>query len=77
MIRLSVIGHQCRLEITDNGQGFAEDPSAGGGLGLGNMRQRAEGLGGSFEVTHPSTGGTTIAWQVPAFPDRGNRGTGG
>jgi len=72
-IRLSVIGHQCRLEITDNGRGFVERPSPDGGLGLHNMRQRAEGLGGSFEVTHPAAGGTTIAWQVPAFPERPTR----
>jgi len=76
-VRLSVIGHQCRLEIIDNGRGFVEDPAHGGGLGLQNMRQRAEGLGGSFEVTHPASGGTTIAWQVPAFPERTPRGGAG
>ena len=76
-VRLSVIGHQCRLEIIDNGRGFVEDPAHGGGLGLQNMRQRAEGLGGSIEVTHPASGGTTIAWQVPAFPERTPRGGAG
>jgi signal transduction histidine kinase len=75
-IRLSVIGHQCRLEITDNGRGFVDGPSADGGLGLPNMRQRAEGLGGSFDITHPESGGTTIAWQVPAFPGRAPRSAG-
>jgi nitrate/nitrite-specific signal transduction histidine kinase len=67
MIRLSVIGHQCRLEVTDNGRGLVDGPSADGGLGLLNMRQRAEGLGGSFDISQPTAGGTTIAWQVPAF----------
>ena len=76
-VRLSVIGHQCRLEIIDNGRGFVGDPAHGGGLGLQNMRQRAEGLGGSIEVTHPASGGTTIAWQVPAFPERTPRGGAG
>ncbi len=69
-IRLSVIGHQCRLEIADNGRDFVDGPSADGGHGLVNMRRRAERLGGSFEITHPVAGGTTIAWQVPAFPSR-------
>jgi signal transduction histidine kinase len=69
-VRLSVLGHQCRLEIIDNGRGFVDVPSTSGGLGLHNMRRRAEGLGGSFRVTHPDSGGTTIAWQVPAFPER-------
>lgn len=76
-IRLSVIGHQCRLEIIDNGRGFADRTSDIGGLGLHNMRKRAEGLGGSFQVTHPDSGGTTIAWQVPAFPERDQRKAGG
>jgi signal transduction histidine kinase len=69
MIRLSVIGHQCRLEVTDNGRGLVGGPSADGGLGLLNMRQRAEGLGGSFDITQPTAGGTTITWQVPAFQE--------
>jgi len=67
-IRLSVIGRQCRLEVTDNGRGLAGELSVDGGLGLLNMRQRAEGLGGFFDITQPSAGGTTIAWQVPVFP---------
>jgi signal transduction histidine kinase len=66
-IRLTVIGHQCRLEITDNGRGFVDKPPADGGLGLANMRQRAEDLGGSLDITHQVAGGTTIAWDVPAF----------
>ena len=37
---------------------------------LNTSINRAEGLGGSFEVTHPATGGTTVVWQVPTFTDR-------
>ena len=38
-------------------------------MGLPNMRHRAELLGGSFQVTHPATGGTTLVWEVPMAPD--------
>ena len=76
-IRLSIIGHRCRMEITDNGGGFGDGASSGGGLGLPNMRKRAEGLGGTFEVIHPEAGGTTIIWQVPVLPDGPGQGVDG
>jgi len=72
-VRLSIIGHQCRMEITDNGGGFGSGPPSGGGLGLPNMRKRAEGLDGTFEVVQPEAGGTTIVWQVPVLSDHAGR----
>ena len=54
-----------RLELSDDGSGF--DPSLGappGHHGLGNMRDRAEALGGSFDVRSGPTG-TTIIVTVP------------
>ncbi len=69
-VRLSAVGRLLRLEVTDNGTGFGVSPSPGGGMGLRNMRHRAESLGGSFEVTHPAIGGTTLLWEVPLVPDR-------
>jgi signal transduction histidine kinase len=69
-VRLSVIGYQCRLEISDNGRGFVGQPATGGGLGLANMRTRAEDLGGTLELVHPEAGGTILVWQVPAFLGR-------
>jgi len=72
-IRLSVIGHECRLEITDNGRGFVHGPAGQGGLGLPNMRRRAEDLGGTFEITVHEAGRTTLIWQVPVFAGRAPR----
>ena len=69
-IRLSMVGRYCRMEVSDNGKGFADARATDGGMGLLNMRHRAEGLGGTFEVTHPAQGGTTVVWQVPTFTDR-------
>ena len=55
----------CRLEVGDDGKGLSERTPTEGGLGLGNMRRRAEKLGGSFSVESPDAGGTIIVWQVP------------
>jgi PAS domain S-box-containing protein len=51
------------LLVVDDGAGVG-DPD-GSGNGLTNMRERAEGLGGSFEVSSPAGGGTRLAWRVP------------
>ncbi len=56
-----------RLEVTDDGCGF--DPEQvqreGKGIGLRTMRERAELLGGTFEVNSHPGAGTCIAVQVP------------
>ena len=61
------------LCIEDNGRGF--DPALHTGAdalgrhqGLGNMRDRAVGLGGSFTIERPDGTGTRIIVQVPALP---------
>jgi len=56
---------QCRLQIVDNGCGMTGYESDSGGLGLGNLRHRAEKLHGRFDVESPDAGGTVITWQVP------------
>jgi signal transduction histidine kinase len=67
-IHLSVDGGQCRLEVVDDGCGMSESGSSQGGLGLGNLRRRAEKLHGCFDVESPASGGTALIWQVPASP---------
>lgn len=57
---------QLRIEITDTGCGF--DPvvaSKGRGQGLIGMRERAEILGGSFEVISSPSQGTVIRVSLP------------
>jgi signal transduction histidine kinase len=68
-VLLQVDATSVTLEIVDNGRGLAaakgDDPT-GGGLGLANLRRRAERLGGELEVGTPEGGGTSILWRVPA-----------
>jgi signal transduction histidine kinase len=64
-VALAATDGQCRLRIEDDGCGVAESEAASGGLGLGNLRRRAEKLHGQFEVDSPPAGGTVLIWQVP------------
>ena len=59
-------GH-CRLRVIDNGRGFSTSEKVGGGLGLGNLRRRAEKLHGRFSVERSEAGGTELIWQVPVI----------
>lgn len=65
-LTLSVGDATCTLVVSDDGQGI-DKPSAhgGGGLGMENMRQRAEKLGGNLVVESPAGEGTTLTWRVP------------
>ena len=66
-VLLSVDTQACRLRVLDNGQGMeaGKGSTRGGGLGLVNMRRRAEKLHGDLEIETPETGGTLLIWQVP------------
>jgi signal transduction histidine kinase len=44
------------LEITDNGHGFDLATARAGALGIKSMRERAEGIGASLEITSGSAG---------------------
>ncbi|MDA8310472.1 MAG: GAF domain-containing sensor histidine kinase [Actinomycetota bacterium] len=60
-------GELC-LEIVDDGRGVeapAGDWSLAGGLGLANLRRRAERLGGEMVVANREGGGTSLVWRVP------------
>jgi len=55
-------GDELVLEVLDNGRGLGEITRTSG---LRNMRERAEELGGAFEVSDRPGGGTRLEWRVP------------
>ncbi|MGD0746452.1 MAG: GAF domain-containing protein [Acidimicrobiales bacterium] len=55
----------CRLTVTDDGVGITRAPAASGGLGLANLRRRAEKLHGTFAAEGVPGGGTQLTWTVP------------
>jgi len=64
-VDLVVAEGQCRLEIADNGVGLPPTGPRDGGLGLVNLRRRAEKLDGSLTVGRAPSGGTAVSWHVP------------
>ncbi len=74
-------GDELRLVVADDGDGMddgMDDAAAdASGLGLKNIRQRAERLGGSVELGRSREGGTRLTWHVPiAVADAGGEHTG-
>ena len=67
-LRLSVDSSALELEVVDNGRGFTGASStvtSAGGLGLANLRRRAEKRGGELVLSSPENGGTKLVWRVP------------
>ena len=60
------VGDELRLEVADNGKGMALPAAESQGLGLVNLRHRAEKLGGTLEIRIPDDGGTLLVWRVPS-----------
>ena len=60
------MGDELRLEVADNGRGMALPAAEAQGLGLVNLRHRAEKLGGTLEFQVPDGGGTLLVWSVPS-----------
>jgi signal transduction histidine kinase len=69
-LSLEVVHHQIVGEIRDDGRGFVvpipgQTPENGAGHGLGNLRARAELLGGDLQIDSSSEQGTCIRLSVP------------
>lgn len=70
-VSLTRDGEMLRLVVSDLGAGDTPDPSAWqpgetGGFGLFSLRERANALGGTMEVTSAPGEGTTVVVTVPA-----------
>ncbi|MEO8354207.1 MAG: ATP-binding protein, partial [Chthoniobacteraceae bacterium] len=65
-IRLSQVGVEMKLTVSDNGCGFATDQVRG--FGLLGMRERTEALGGTLEVQSEPGHGTCVTLRVDCAP---------
>ena len=64
ILHLAVSEGVVTLAVTDDGRGIPHDRPTGNGLG--NMRWRADSLGGTFTIESVDRPGTTVVWCVPA-----------
>jgi signal transduction histidine kinase len=65
-LNLELINGSINMRISDNGAGF--DPESlreGGGIGLNSMRERTEGLNGSFSISSSLGEGTEVRVEIP------------
>jgi signal transduction histidine kinase len=68
-VEVVVAGDEVRLVVRDDGRGFDPSSPRDRGLGLRNMRTRAERLGGGLELrSSPDGSGTTLEWRAPRRP---------
>jgi len=61
-VDLVVGGRNVVLTVTDDGAGLGDTQRRSG---LAHLRERAESLGGTFEISSPPAGGTRLEWRVP------------
>ena len=57
-------GHEVVLKVEDDGLGMRAGDGSHTGKGLRNMADRAEAVGGTFEI-EPGPVGTRLVWRVP------------
>lgn len=64
-VRLASTDGGVALEIEDNGHGFEQVETTGRGHGLGNLRERAEALGGVLSIDSQGGKGTLVRITIP------------
>jgi signal transduction histidine kinase len=64
-VEVEVADGSCCLRVIDDGCGIGDAELESGGLGLGNLRRRAEKLHGQCTIESLESGGTAVSWVVP------------
>ncbi|MFJ7262621.1 GAF domain-containing protein [Streptomyces globosus] len=64
-VALQATSDEVVLTVTDNGRGI---PADGRRSGLGNLEERARGVGGTLEIGCPDQGGSRLVWRAPLTP---------
>lgn len=67
-VRLSMSGNTMRIEVEDDGRGFAAG-SGSEGFGLLGMRERADMIGARLDIISRPDSGTRIVLEAPLPPD--------
>ncbi len=77
LVTLSLTENNQKIELAvkDNGEGFDLNEASRGkegvkGLGLGSMKERAEILGGFFQIVSSPETGTTVSASWPTIPEK-------
>jgi PAS domain S-box-containing protein len=65
-------GGRLKLEVTDNGKGFANGRAAGKGIGLRTIRDRVKLLNGRLSFATPPGGGARVTIRIP-MPEAGRK----
>lgn len=77
-VRLAFEPRSIVLCVLDDGKGFEDngnEKTRDGGVGLGNMRERAAAMGASYEIVSTPGKGTSISLVVPLGTPRSGRDT--
>jgi len=64
-IKIETLAEQVKIYVKDDGHGF-DSHRVSRGFGLAGMRERVDGLGGSFQLTTKPDGGVLIKISLPA-----------
>jgi signal transduction histidine kinase len=67
-VRLELSAQAVVLQVTDDGIGLPPDAERKPGhFGLRGLRERVEGLGGTFALTSGTSGGTIVEARIPVI----------
>ncbi|HSK67238.1 MAG TPA: PAS domain S-box protein [Anaerolineales bacterium] len=64
-VTLNTLDEQVELVIQDNGKGFNSETVQGGGMGLVNIRERTEAMGGEASIVSQAGTGTQVRVCIP------------
>jgi signal transduction histidine kinase len=63
VVTVAATSDELVLEVTDDGRGIPDEPTAG--VGLASMAERADEIGGLLTVSSPDVGGTRVTARLP------------
>jgi signal transduction histidine kinase len=67
-IDMQFFGYPEELIITIDDDGKGISATSKDGIGIQNMKARAEGLNGSFEISSKANKGTSLLFRIPLHP---------